>query len=344
LSANRSGYAPAMTEHKTRYWFSASHEQFPPSALIEQAMAAQRAGFDGIGCSDHFAPWWPEGQSGFAWTWLGAIGQAIDDLPIGTGVTALVHRYHPAIVAQAFMTLEEMFPSRVFLGVGSGEALNEVPCGADWPPIDEQIARMESGTEAVTRLWAGETLTFDGGWFRCREAKLYTRARGRPKLYVSAFGRKAAQVAGKWGDGIWILADPQTVPEVLAAYRESCAKAGREPGEIILHTGFAWAADEQAALEGARPWRGTVPDEVYTEDIHTPEAIQELAQSNVDDDTLKQSLLISADPDVHVERLRQIEDLGATVICLQNMSGADPMGTIETYRQHVLPAVRGARV
>jgi coenzyme F420-dependent glucose-6-phosphate dehydrogenase len=115
-------------------------------------------------------------------------------------------------------------------------------------------------------------------------------------------------------------------------------------GEIILHTGFAWAEDDDAAPEGARGWRGTVPPEVYVEDIHTPEAIQEFAASRVDDDTLRQSLLISSDPERHVERIREIESLGATIVCLQNFSGADPLGTIETYREHVLPALRGARV
>jgi coenzyme F420-dependent glucose-6-phosphate dehydrogenase len=175
----------------TDYWFSASHEQFPPSELLEQATAAEQAGFDGIGCSDHFAPWWPEGQSGQAWVWLGAVGHATK-LPLGTGVTAPVHRYHPAIVAQAFMSLEEMFPGRVFLGIGSGEALNEVPCGADWPEPSEQIERMEQALDVIHRLWDGETVTADHGWFACREAKLYTRASSRPKVYVSAFGPKAA--------------------------------------------------------------------------------------------------------------------------------------------------------
>lgn len=337
------GYLAAM-RNGTQYYFSCSHEQFPPSFLIEQARAAAEAGFDGIGCSDHFAPWWPGGQSGHAWVWLGAAGQAVERLPIGTGVTALVHRYHPAVVAQAFMTLEELYPGRVFLGVGSGEALNEVPCGAQWPPVDEQIARMESALEAITRLWAGETVTLDGGWFGCRETVLYTRAQGRPKLYVSAFGPKAAGVAARWADGVWTLADPDSTPEVLNAYREACAEAGREAGEVILHSGIAWAPSDEEALEGARGWAGTIPDEVYVEDIHTPDAIQSLAAERVDDNALREGLLISADPEAHIERIREIERMGADIVCLQNMSGADPMGTIDTYREHVLPALGGARV
>jgi coenzyme F420-dependent glucose-6-phosphate dehydrogenase len=321
------------------YWFSASHEMFPPSELLDQAEAAADAGFDGIGCSDHFAPWWPDGQSGQAWTWLGAVGHAVPKLSIGTGVTALVHRYHPAVVAQAFMTLEEMFPGRAFLGAGSGEALNEVPCGADWPSVGEQIERMDQALDVITRLWDGETVTADHGWFKVKDCKLYTRARSRPKLYVSAFGDQAAHVAANRADGVWTLGDPESAPDVVDAYRS----AGGD-GEVIIHAGFAWAEDDDKLMEGVRPWRATVPDEFYVDDWHDPAKMQEHAAQQVSDDDLRQSFVESTDPDEHVEKVRQLEQLGATVVCLQNMSGADPMGTIRVYKESVLPALRGARV
>src|SRR4051794_30116945 len=321
------------------YWFSASHEMFPPSELLDQAQAAADAGFDGIGGSDHFAPWWPGGHSGHAWVWLGPGGQAIRRLPIGTGVTALVHRYHPAIVAQAFMSLEELFPGRVFLGVGSGEALNEVPCGADWPSTGEQIERMDQALDVITRLWAGETVTADHGWFGVKECKLYTRAASRPKLYVSAFGEQAAGVAARRADGVWTLGDPESAPDVVEAYHS----AGGD-GEVIIHAGFAWAEDDDKLMDGVRPWRATVPDEFYVDDWHDPAKMQEHAAQQVSDDDLRQSFVESIDPDEHVEKVRRLEQLGATVVCLQNMSGADPMGTIRLYKESVLPALRGARV
>src|SRR5436190_20808061 len=136
---------------ETKFWFAGSHEEFPPSELLRQATAAADAGFDGLGCSDHFAPWFPDGNAGNAWIFLGALGHATDK-PIGTGVTPIVHHYHPGVVAQAFMSLEELYPGRVFLGAGSGEAVNETPLGLDWPPYDEQRRRMETGLEAITRL------------------------------------------------------------------------------------------------------------------------------------------------------------------------------------------------
>src|SRR3954468_34804 len=189
-----------------QFWFVASTEEFPPSQMLEQARAAEEAGFDGTAASDHFPPWFPHGPGSQARAFLPAAG-ADTTGPLGTSVTPIVHHYHPGLVAQAFMSLEELYPGRVFLGAGSGEALNEVPLGLDWPEPDEMLERFDRGLEAIVRLWDGETVTMDGGWFRLHDAKLYTRAKARPKLYVSAFGPQAARIAGKWADGVWTMGD-----------------------------------------------------------------------------------------------------------------------------------------
>jgi coenzyme F420-dependent glucose-6-phosphate dehydrogenase len=328
----------------TKLWFAASTEEFPPSQLIEQARAAETAGFDGLGVSDHFAPWFPEGEAASAWVHLGAVGQ-VTSKPIGTGVTPVSHHYHPGVIAQAFMSLEELYSGRVFLGVGSGESVNETPLGLDWPEPAEMLERLERGVEAIERLWAGETVTMDGGWFRLREAKLYTRARSRPKLYLSAFGRQAARIAGKHGDGVWTLGDPEAAPEVIEAYRESCREHGKEEGEIILQSGFAWAESGAAALAGARKWKPTQLSEVYRDDIADPAEMQRLADEQMTDEQFaREGFIVSSDLDEHVERIRQIEAIGGTVICLQLIGDADPLGSIRAYGEHVLPAVRGARV
>lgn len=326
--------------HAPEFWFAASHEQFTPSELLSQAIAADVAGFDAIVCSDHFAPWWPTGQSGHAWAWLGAAGHATRCQRLGTGVTGLTHRYHPAIVAQAFMTLEELFPGRVFLGIGSGEALNEVPCGADWPSPGEQIERMDQGLDVIRRLWDGETVTADHGWFAVKEAKLYTRAQRRPDLFVSAFGPQAAAVAGKHADGVWTMADPSSAPEIVEAYREAAREHGREPGKVILHTAMAYAPDEDALMDGVRPWRGTQPPEVDTDAIGTPQEIQDVAGPKVDDDALREGFIISADPAEHIRRVLEIGKLEPDVINLQLIGAADPLGTLAQYEHEVLPTVR----
>jgi coenzyme F420-dependent glucose-6-phosphate dehydrogenase len=327
-----------------RYWVQLATEQYPPSALVRQGFEAERAGFDGLNVSDHLQPWWEPGESGQAWTLLGAIGQATDRIPIGTGVTAPVHRYHPAVVAQFAATLDELFPGRAFLGIGSGESLNESPCGMDWPDTGEQVRRMEEALEIIDALLDGDRLDHDGRYFRTKAAYLHTRGEQRPPVYVSAFGPDAAGVAARLGDGLWTLADPESAPELIDAYRGACEDAGKEPGEIILQTGMSWAEDDDAAMEGARVWKSTLADEYFTEDWHDPKSMFENAEDRFSDDEFREQYIVSSDPNEHAERLREIEQLGATVVCVQNASGADPDRALAVYGEDVLPALRGARV
>ena len=326
-----------------RYWTQLATEQFAPSELVPQAQAAERAGFDALNVSDHFQPWWEPGHSGHAWTILGAIGQATESIPIGTGVTAPVYRHNPAVVAQFVATVEELFPGRAFLGIGSGESLNESPCGMDWPPVEEQVDRMEEALEIIGRLLDGDRLDHDGRFYRTKAAYLHTRGERRPPVYISAFGPRAARVAARYGDGLWTLADPESAPEVIEAYKSEREEAGRDTGEIILQTGFSWAEDDDAALEGARVWKGTMPQEYFTDDWHDPKAMQEHAEREFSDDDFVQQYIVSADPEQHAERIREVEQLGATVVCLQNASGADPVRALEVYGERVLPALRGVR-
>jgi coenzyme F420-dependent glucose-6-phosphate dehydrogenase len=327
-----------------RYFHFCSHEHFPPDDLLRQAVEAEAAGFDGVACSDHLQPWWEPGESGHAWVWLGATAQATREVPIGTGVTPAGARYHPVLIAQAWATLETMFPGRPFLGFGSGESLNESPLGAPWPDVGEQIERMEEALELIRRLFDGERVTHEGKHWTADEAVLHTHPGARPPIYVSAFGPQAAEVAGRHGDGLWTLADPEKVPEILDAYRSAADDADREPGEILLQTGFSWAPDDDDALEGVRVWKGAQPDEFYTDDWHRPAAMYEEGERQVSDDELREAFIVSSDPEVHAERIREVEALGATIVVLANNSGADPHAAIRVYADEVLPALKGAPV
>jgi coenzyme F420-dependent glucose-6-phosphate dehydrogenase len=326
-----------------RYFYGAAHEQFPPDDLLRQAVEAERAGFDGIACSDHLQPWWEDGESGHAWVWLGAVGQATERAAIGSAVTPPGPRYHPVLIAQAWATLERMFPGRPFLGIGSGESLNESPLGAQWPSVGEQIDRMEEALEMINALFAGERIADGGRFFGAEGAYLHTRPDRRPPIYVSAFGKRSAGVAARHADGLWTLADPESAPEVIDAYRAACDDAGREPGEIVLQAQFSWAADDAAALEGARVWKGAQPDEFYTDDWHDPRRMYERGEEQVSDEELREALIVSPDPETHVERIREAEELGATILALMNCSGADPHGAIEVYAERVLPALGAVR-
>jgi coenzyme F420-dependent glucose-6-phosphate dehydrogenase len=333
-----------MPDTDTQFWFAASTEEFLPSEMLEQAKAAEEAGFDGTAASDHWAPWFPEGRGSAAWAFLPAAGQHTTG-PLGTSVTPLVNHYHPGVVAQFFMGLEDLYPGRAFLGAGSGEALNEVPLGMDWPSVSDQQERLEQALDAITRLWDGETVTVDAGWFRLKEAKLYSRAKRRPPLYISAFGAHAVEIAAKYGDGLWTLGDPEQAPEIIDAWREQRSKLGRDTGEIILQSGFHLGPDEQQAIASTKKWKPTQLPEVYTDDIHDPAEMVRMADEQMSDEEFaKEGFLVGDDAAEHVERLRELLELKPTVICLQGIGDADPLGSIRRYGDEVLPALRGARV
>jgi coenzyme F420-dependent glucose-6-phosphate dehydrogenase len=242
-------------------------------------------------------------------------------------------------VAQQVATLESLYPGRAYLGVGSSEAMNEIPAGLDWPSVAEQQERTEEALTIITRLLAGETVDFEGRHFRTKGARLYLESERRPPVYMSAFGPQAAEIAGRLADGVWTLADPQKARAVIAAYRRSTEQAGREPGEIILQGMASWAADDDAALEGAREWKGTLVQDNYTEPIYEPAEIGAKG-SEVSDMQFKAMGLISSDPAQHVRKIKAMQQLGATAIVIMNISGSDPLGMLHTYGTEVLPKLR----
>jgi coenzyme F420-dependent glucose-6-phosphate dehydrogenase len=338
-------WARRRSPEKVRYFVALAHERFQPDDLITQAVEAEQAGFDGICCSDHLEPWWaPEAPTpaacGNAWVWLGAAGQATRRAALGPAVTGLLHRYNPVVVAQQVATLEKLYPGRAFLGVGSSEAMNEIPAGLEWPSPADQLRRTEEALTIITRLLDGQTVDFDGEYFRAKRARLYVKPERRPPVYLSAFHEGAAELAGRLADGVWSLGDPRKAAPVIAAYRRGAEQAGREPAEIILQTLASWGGDDDEALAGSREWKGTLVDEHYTDPIADPAQIGRNGDEQVSDEKLKAMAIVSADPDTHVKRLRMLEKLGATTVCLMNCSGADPHGLLRAYGERVLPELR----
>jgi coenzyme F420-dependent glucose-6-phosphate dehydrogenase len=328
----------------TQFWFAASTEEFPPSQMLEHAKAADRAGFDGIGSSDHSTPWFPGGQGASAWVFLPAAGQVVGaPKPLFTSVTPILHHYHPAVVAQYFMNLEELYPGRAVLGVGSGEAISEVPLGLEWPDPAEMLDRFDKGLEAIQRLWNGETVTMDGGWFRLNGAKLYTMAPSRPRMIISAFGEQAATIAGEYGGGLWTLGDPGSAPAVIEAYKKSCAEHGTDAGEIVLQAGFHLGEPEDAVIASAKKWKTTQFPEYYRDDHHDLDEMAAEADERMSDEAFAhEGFMVGSDPQEHVDRIRKMMDIdGVTVVCLQGIGDHDPLTSIRRYGDEVLPALRG---
>jgi coenzyme F420-dependent glucose-6-phosphate dehydrogenase len=338
-------WARKRQPEEVAYGIALAHERYQPDELIAQAIAAEEAGFDAICGSDHLEPWWTPGDPtpaacGNVWVWLGAAGQATSRVSLGSAVTGLLHRYNPVVVAQQIATLERLNPGRAFLGVGSSEAMNEIPAGLDWPSTGEQLRRTEEALTIITRLLDGETVDFDGDFFRTKRARLYLELDRRPPVYMSAFNEQAAEVAGRLADGVWTLADPRQVGSVVSAYRRGAEEAGREPGEIILQTLASWGENDAAALDAAREWKGTLVDEHYTDPIADPVLIGRNGEEQVSDATLKTMTITSSDPADHAKEIKRMEKMGATAVVVMNASGPDPLGMIRAYGAHVLPELR----
>src|SRR4030042_2403113 len=218
--------------------YAASHEQFAASDLIEYAVLAEKAGFDALWTSDHFHPWQDnQGHCGHAWITLAAMGQRTQRLLLGTGITCPIYRYNPAEVAHAFASLGVLYPGRVCVGLGTGEALNEVPAGGGWGPYRERAGRLAEAITLIRRLWTEDWVTFEGRYYRLQGAKLYDRPPRPIPIYVAASGPTSARLAGRHGDG-WIP-DPGTIRrrDVVQAFEEGVRASGRDPRAMPRRVG-----------------------------------------------------------------------------------------------------------
>src|SRR5690349_1403538 len=197
---------------EVRVGWKAGAEQDGPAELVDYEVAAEQAGLESVEGSEHFHPWAEKGQACFVWTWLGAVAARTRTIILGTGVTCPIIRYHPAIVAQAAATLACLAPQRTFLGVGTGEALNEYPATCEWPSYKERQERLAEAIELIRQLWSGEKVTYRGTYYKTRQAKLYTRPDEGIPIYISAMVANSARFAGKHGDALITVGgeDPET--------------------------------------------------------------------------------------------------------------------------------------
>jgi coenzyme F420-dependent glucose-6-phosphate dehydrogenase len=318
----------------TRFGFHASHEQFTPRDLLTCVKLAEQAGFDCAMSSDHFHPWSErQGQSGFAWSWLGAAMEGTR-LPFGI-ISAPGWRYHPAIVAQAAATLAQIYPDRLWWALGTGQAINEAITGLPWPEKPERQARLAECVEIIRALFAGETVTHRGH-ITLVEAKLYSRPETPLPLYGAAVTARTAEWVGSWADGlITTHAEPKKLAEVLDAFREG-GGAGKP---VIVQVGLSWAATEdEAEREALHQWSANAVGGEVNWDLRRPQDF-DLISRFVGPEEIRQSVLISADLRQHQDWLAAFADLDVTELQLHQV-GRDQRRFIEAFGEHVLPALR----
>ena len=315
--------------------FHASHEQWPPSILLRYVRRAEEAGFAAGMCSDHFNPWTEEqGQSGFAWSWLGA-ALATTKLSFGT-VCAPGQRYHPAIIAQAAATLAEMFPGRFWLAVGSGEALNESITGEPWPAKQVRNARLKECVDIMRALWSGQVVNHKG-LVHVVDAKLYTRPEQPPKVIGAVLSEDTARWMGPWVDGIITAGrDADDLRKIVAAFRE----AGGEGKPVFLQNAISFGrTEEESLLEAHREWRHSALDPQPIADLPTPWAFA-AATRDITAEQVQDRLRVSADVRRHVEWLHEDMETGFDVVYIHQVArNVDRF--IDVFASEVLPHFMG---
>jgi TAT-translocated FGD2 family F420-dependent dehydrogenase len=318
--------------------FMLAHEQFPVPELIRLGASAERAGFDLVSTSDHFQPWQAnERHSGQAWVTLGALGQQTERIWMGTTVTCPTLRYHPAVVAEAFATLSLLYPGRVFLGLGSGEALNEQAATGLWPAWRERWDRLIEAVDIIRQLWAGQRVQHQGTHYTV-DGRLYDPPPQPIPLLLAANGPKAMKLAGVHGDGL--VTDPQTWKLHRDEWESGARSAGKDPGSMpVLVEAFVVVGGQAEARTAAQSWNFIPKAFKGYQNIPDPATIQRRAVAELPLPKVYGDWTVSTDPAAHVKAVKELLESGATIV---NIHSGQPnqQRVIEFYGSEVLPQVR----
>jgi coenzyme F420-dependent glucose-6-phosphate dehydrogenase len=329
--------------HPLRLGYKASAEQFAPRELLDYAVAAEELGLDSVAVSDHFQPWrHTDGHAPFAMSWLAAVGERTSRVLLGTSVLTPTLRYHPAIVAQAFGTLGALYPGRVFLGVGSGEAMNDIPAtGGVWPKFRERSARLEEAVGLMRELWDGERVSHEGAYYRTLRATVYDKPETRVPVYVAASGPKAAALAGRIGDGFICTSgkDPALYEQLLEALERGAGEAGRDAAQIdrYIEVKVSYDADVDYAREACRWWAALGLTTEEKSGVDDPLELERLADANADRGASR--FIVSDDPQEVVERVATYVDLGFRHLVF-HAPGHDQRRFLDAFCADVLPLLR----
>ena len=321
----------------TTLGYALSCEEHGPSELVRNARTAEEAGFEFALISDHFHPWIDrQGESPFVWSVLGGIAETTERLKVGTGVTCPTIRVHPAIVAQAAATTATMMPGRFFLGIGTGENLNEHVHGDRWPPAAERLAMLDEAVTVIRRLWSGEQVSHRGEHYKVENARIYTLPEEAPPIVVAAGGTAAAEVAGRIGDGL-VGVSPDT--EVVEIFNTAGGDGKPRYGQVQV----CYAEDEERAKQTALEWFPNIalPGELNQElpvPAHFEQAVELLGE-----DDMAEIVACGPDPARHTEMIDRFVYAGFDHVYIHQI-GPDQRGFFDFYREHVLPRYAGAGV
>lgn len=334
--------------HRLKIGYKASAEQFGPRELAGYALFAERVGMDSVTVSDHFQPWrLLGGHAPHALAWLGFVAARTERVRLGTSVLTPTFRYNPAVVAQAIATLACLAPGRVFLGVGTGEALNEIAVGSvahgEWPEFKERFARLRESVQLMRALWTQESVTFDGQFYRAVEARIYDRPQEPVPLFVAAGGPMMARYAGRVGDGLICTSGKGRslyADELIPAVAEGRVKAGRadEGIERMIEIKLSWDPDPQKALANTRFW---APLSLTAEQKHSITSPREMEQAadELPIENVASRWIVASRPEEVVDAVRFYTDLGFDHLVL-HAPGHDQKRFLSTLAEQVMPGLR----
>ena len=326
-----------------RIGYKASAEQFAPRELLELSVEAESRGLDIISVSDHFQPWRHHGgHAPSALTWLGALGQATSTAVLGTGVLTPTMRYHPSVVAQAFATLACLNPGRVYLGVGSGEALNETPAtGQAFPGAKERRLRLAEAIALIRALWSEDRVDFEGEYYRTAKATVYDRPEEQVQIYLAASGPLAARLAGEVGDGFICTSGkaPELYRTLLDHVEEGAAAAGRDPAAIrrSIEIKVSYDRDLAHAYEACHWWAALSLSSDQKTGIEDALEMERVADRNLDQAHTR--FIVGDDPQDVVERIAPYLDLGFQDLVVHGPD-TDQRRFLDQFTTDVLPLLR----
>jgi coenzyme F420-dependent glucose-6-phosphate dehydrogenase len=326
-----------------RYGYKASAEQFGPRQLLNLSAQAEALGLDTVAISDHFQPWRHHGgHSPAALPWLGAAGERLPSARIGTSVLTPTLRYQPAVIAQAFATLGALYEGRVFLGVGTGEAMNETPVTGDvWPSGRDRRRRLAESIALIRALWEGERVDFEGEYYKVSRATVYDKPEQPVPIYVAASGPLAAALAGRAGDGFICTSGkrPELYQELLDKVREGAEKAGKAYDAIgkMIEIKVSYDSDREAAEHACEWWAALALSGDEKSGVEDPIEMERLADANKE--RASSRFIVSDDPDEVVERIAMYVDLGFEELVF-HFPGNDQARQIELFAGDVLPRLR----
>jgi coenzyme F420-dependent glucose-6-phosphate dehydrogenase len=324
----------------------ASAEQFGPRDLVELGVMAEEHGFDSVTVSDHFQPWRHEGgHAPFSLAWMTAVGERTDRIQIGTSVMTPTFRYNPAVVAQAFATMGCLYPGRIFLGVGTGEALNEIATGyrGEWPEFKERFARLRESVDLMRQLWVGDRVDFDGEYYSTTGASIYDVPDGGIPVYVAAGGPVVARYAGRAGDGFICTSGKGMelyTAKLLPAVAEGAEKAGRDVDEIdkMIEIKISYDTDRDVALENTRFWAplSLTPEQKHS--IDDPIEMEAAADALPIEQVAKR-WIVSNDPDEAVSLIKPYIDAGLNHLVFHG-PGHDQKRFLDLFERDIAPRLR----